>query len=82
MVQPLLDIVLLFLGMPLVITRENRNVFMAIGMCLMVVSCFMGVVIGFHALGGQSVIRPATAAWVPLMIFVPVAVRFADGMWL
>ena len=81
LLQPILDIVLLFLGMPLVISRENRNVFMAIGLCLVVVSCFMGVVMAFHALGGQSVIRPATAAWVPLMIFVPAAIRMAEGMW-
>lgn len=80
-VQPLLDITLLFLGMPLVISRENRNVFVAIGMCMLVVSCFLMIVIGMQQLGEQSVVRPATAAWVPLMIFVPLATRFAEGMW-
>jgi lipopolysaccharide export system permease protein len=80
-VQPLLDITLLFLGMPLVISRENRNVFLAIGLCMGVVGCFLMVVIGMQQLGEQSVVRPATAAWVPLMLFVPLATRFAEGMW-
>ena len=33
-VQPLLDITLLFLGLPLVVRRESHNVFLAIGMCM------------------------------------------------
>ena len=39
--QPLLDITLLFLGLPLVLSRENRNMYLAIGMCVGVVIAFM-----------------------------------------
>ena len=39
-VKPLLDITLLFLGLPLVVARENRNVFLAMGLCMGVTALF------------------------------------------
>jgi lipopolysaccharide export system permease protein len=82
-VQPLLDITLLFLGLPLVVTRENRNVFLAIGMCIALSTAFSLIVIGFHYLGANSFpgISPALAVWAPLIIFIPAAVGLAESMW-
>ena len=40
LVQPLLDVALFFLGIPLVLTRESRNAFVAVGSCLGVAVCF------------------------------------------
>jgi lipopolysaccharide export system permease protein len=77
-VQPMLDMTLLFLGLPLVLTREQRNVFWAIAMCGFVVGAFFSVVIACHALGTNYLISPALAAWCPLMIFVPLAVWLAE----
>ncbi|HVX13442.1 MAG TPA: LptF/LptG family permease [Pirellulales bacterium] len=77
-VQPFLDLTLLFLGLPLVLHGTNRNVFIAIGLCGCVCSAFMGVVMASQYLGQISLIRPALAAWAPLMIFVPVAVTMYD----
>lgn len=74
LVQPLLDIVLLFLGLPLVLARESRNIFVAIGMCLGVVFCFFVVKMACHALGNNCLISPAAAAWAPLALSVPAAV--------
>jgi lipopolysaccharide export system permease protein len=80
-VQPLLDLTLLFLGLPLVVSRESRNVFMAIGLCIAVVAFFLVLVIGCQQLGASGLISPALAAWAPLMIFVPAAVGTAESMW-
>ena len=80
MVQPLLDITLLFLGLPLVVRKDTRNVFIAIGLCGAVVSAFTLIVLAFQHLGSILVIPPALAAWAPLMIFVPVAVGMAHAM--
>lgn len=77
-VQPFLDCTLLFLGMPLIMRRDNRNVFLAVGMCVVVVSVFMLVVFGMQHLGAIYLIDPALAAWLPLMIFVPVAVTISE----
>lgn len=79
--QPLLDMTLLFLGVPLVLRREMRNVFIAIGLCAAVVSGFMLVVIAFQHLGSILAISPSLAAWGPLMLFAPAAVGMSHGMW-
>ncbi len=81
MVQPFLDVTLLFLGLPLVVSRESRNVFLAIGMCIGVVTVFLLVVIGFQHLGSIYLVDPALAAWTPLILFVPPAVWLAESMW-
>ena len=82
-VQPLLDITLLFLGLPLVVTRESRNVFIAMGVCMVVTTLFTAVVLGSQHLGTINFFffNPALAAWAPLLIFVPVAVGLAEPMW-
>jgi lipopolysaccharide export system permease protein len=76
-VQPLLDLTMLFLGLPLVAARGSRNVFFAMGLCGAVVSGFMLVVIGCQRLGAIYLISPALAAWAPLLLFAPVAVEMA-----
>ncbi len=73
MVQPLLDIALLLMGLPLVLSRENRNLFVAAGYCLLIVIVFFIVVILCHALGGSGILSPPFAAWAPLLVFAPVA---------
>ena len=78
--QPLLDATLLLLGLPLVVSRGNRNIFLAIGLCVALVSVFMCVVLGSQYLGSSSLIRPALAAWLPLIIFLPPAIGMSDPL--
>jgi lipopolysaccharide export system permease protein len=80
MVQPILDVTLLFLGLPLVLSRSNRNVFLAIGMCLALVVSFMLVIITCKKLGADYWLEPSFAAWLPLMIFVPCAVALSHPL--
>ncbi len=80
LIQPVLDMTLVFLGLPIVLSRHRRNVFVAVGLCVLVVAGFSIVVIGFQALGTNYLIRPSLAAWCPLMIFVPCAVAMS-GPW-
>lgn len=81
LVQPLLDMTLLFLGLPLLISRENRNVFVAVGQCVLVVAVFFLVVLTSHFLGSHILIEPVTAAWGPLLIFIPAARVVAQALW-
>ncbi|MHC4404210.1 MAG: LptF/LptG family permease [Planctomycetota bacterium] len=80
-VQPFLDVTLLLLGVPLVMRRESRNVFIAIAAAAVLVGVFMLVVMGFQYLGSIYSLRPALAAWAPLMIFVPLAVGMSESIW-
>ncbi len=79
-VQPFLDVTLLFLGLPLVLSRNNRNVFAAIGMCGALGIAFMLVIVVCQYLGAGYWLHPALAAWLPLMIFVPFALAMADPL--
>jgi lipopolysaccharide export system permease protein len=81
LVQPLLDATLLLLGLPIVLRRENRNVFIAIGLSAVLVALFLLVVMGFQHLGSIYALSPALAAWGPLIIFVPVAAAMSETMW-
>jgi lipopolysaccharide export system permease protein len=80
MVQPLMDGTLLMLGLPLMLSRRSRNVFLSIGICLGVATAFSLVALSCQSLGGMSVMRPTLAAWLPLMMFVPVAVAMSDTL--
>ncbi|MCC7084486.1 MAG: LptF/LptG family permease [Pirellulales bacterium] len=79
-VQPFLDTTLLFLGLPFVVTRTNRNPFISIGMSLGVVSIFMIAALGSQQLGLKGLVGPTLAAWLPLMIFAPIATAMSDTL--
>ncbi len=79
-VQPFLDVTLLFLGLPLLLRRGNRNLFVAVGLCVGLVVAFYLVVLGFQYLGSNYLVSPTLAAWCPLMIFVPMAVYMSDPL--
>ncbi len=84
LLQPISDMVLLFLGLPLVLKRGNRNMFVAIGLCLVVVVAFLLVSLSAQYLGSSYLIPggwgPALGAWLPLMIFVPLAVAMSEPL--
>jgi lipopolysaccharide export system permease protein len=78
--QPLLDTTLIFLGLPFVVTRTNRNPFISIGLSLTVVTIFMVVVLGCQSMGSGGWIAAPLAAWLPLMVFAPIAVAMSDSL--
>ena len=73
-VQPVLDMALFFLGVPIVLARESRNVFVAAGSCVLIVASFYLIMLAAHGLGMHFLLTPAQAAWTPVMITVPWAV--------
>jgi lipopolysaccharide export system permease protein len=80
LLQPFLDTTLLFLGLPFVVTRTNRNPFIAIGLSLAVVTLFMLVVLGCQSLGSSGWIAAPLAAWLPLILFAPLAAALSDTL--
>jgi lipopolysaccharide export system permease protein len=79
-VQPLTDCTLLMLGLPLMVSRRNRNIFLSIGICLAVATAFTLLALACQSLGSMSVLRPSLAAWLPLLMFVPVAAAMSDTL--
>lgn len=80
LLHPLFDATLLMLGLPLVVSGANRNPFIAIGMCLAVTASFYLVQLGAQWIGSGGWVRPALAAWAPLLVFAPVAVGLSDPL--
>jgi lipopolysaccharide export system permease protein len=80
-VQPFLDVTLIFLGLPLVLARGQRNLFVAGGLCCSLVLAFFVVTLASHSAGTNYLISPHLAAWLPLLIFAPVAYLLARPLW-
>ena len=69
-----LDFALFLLGIPLVVNRKNRNLFVMIGAAVVTVLGFFVLKTLASAMGGSGYIfSPAAAAWMPLIILGPIA---------
>jgi lipopolysaccharide export system permease protein len=79
--QPLLDLVVLFLGLPLVLRRDARKIFVTAGMSMTLVGTYYAVTLFCRALGNNYLLSPALAAWAPLLAFGPVAFVSARPLW-
>ncbi|MEN0110636.1 MAG: LptF/LptG family permease [Planctomycetota bacterium] len=73
LLQPLLDVTLLLIGLPLVVSRGSGSPFAAIGLAVLVVTGFFLMTLGGQGVGAGGWLRPSLAAWLPLLVFAPVA---------
>lgn len=72
-VQPILDVSLLFIGLPLVLGSQSRGVFFSIGWNILLVLFFFLTQLCTHTLGTEGLVSPEMAAWLPIFIFAPMA---------
>ena len=72
--QPVLDMTLLFLGLPVLLVCGDRNVFKAMGLSGLILITFLLVCYACQFAGANSGM-PVLGAWLPMMIFVPLAVN-------
>jgi lipopolysaccharide export system permease protein len=77
--KPFMDSTMLMLGLPLMFSRRNRNIFLSVGICLAAAISFSMVTLACQSLGGLSLLRPTLAAWIPLLVFVPIAVAMGHN---
>ena len=81
-VQPFLDMSLFLLGLPLVLTRQNRNVFVAVGLGVVVVLAYFGILFCCQGMGASGfLLTPAQAAWCPLILLAPAAAALSQPLW-
>lgn len=73
MLQPFLDIALLFVGFSVVMANQSRGFFVSIGLSVLLVVFFLIVQFGAHMLGREGILSPELAAWIPIFVFVPLA---------
>ncbi len=70
--QPLLDMTLLLLGLPIILAKSDRNVFKALGIGALLIIAFLAIQLISKQVG-ISYQQPVMGAWFPLILFVPVA---------
>ncbi|MBX6314415.1 MAG: LptF/LptG family permease [Isosphaeraceae bacterium] len=76
--RPLMAMALLCMSLPLVLSGENRNMFVNLGLSLGTSALFYFVSFICQYLGTTQIIQPETSAWVPLIGFGTLAVARWD----
>lgn len=79
--QPLLDMALVMLGIPLVAGPARRGIFVAVGMCVAMTVLFFIAVMGSHALALGEAWSASLGAWIPLLALAPLAAWRSQPMW-
>lgn len=79
-VRPLSSLVLLLLSLPLVLGGEGRNMFINLGLSLGTSALFYGISFMVNYLGGNEVLSPELAAWVPIIAFGSLAAARWDNI--
>ena len=78
----LTHLVLLLLGIPLVVgfERLSKNLFLRVGLCVLVCGIFYSLTFVCSNLGTTGMLHPILAAWLPTVIFGFVGLLFFDMM--
>jgi lipopolysaccharide export system permease protein len=79
--RPLLDVCLLFLGLPIVLERRQRHFLVIGGICLLIVGSYSLLVIACQSLGTSMTVPAPVAAWLPILISAPIASAMCQFVW-
>ena len=77
---PILNILLLLLGLPFVAGRDDRNYFISIGIAVVLVIGVFVLTFASTAFGRGGHVLPLTAAWLPVLVVLPASVLSMDGL--
>jgi lipopolysaccharide export system permease protein len=66
--RPILNIIGMFLVIPLVVRREARSLVTSIALCMAILGLVVGLTEVFGFIGKAALLRPELAVWLPLMI--------------
>ena len=78
--EPVLEFLLLVVGVTLVIGRPDQNLFIKIGLALGLFGLYYGLQLLFAASARTQFLDPVLAAWLPVFAFGPLSFALLDGM--
>ena len=78
--RPILALLLVVMGLSIILRDQNRNVFISAGMCLVLCGVFFAATFACKSLGENNFLSPALAAWLPVLIFGPLAFAMFDAV--
>ena len=77
---PFAVVVLLIIGLPFVLRQNNANIFIGVGICIIVCAAYIFIDLLSIELGDGGPLSPAAAAWFPVLLFGSAGVFIFD--WL
>lgn len=78
--RPLVGAVMVILGLSVILWNPNRHVIISAGLCMALSAALNLFVIACKYLGDQDVLPPPLAAWLPVMLFGPLAIVAFDSV--
>ena len=72
---------LVLLGLPLVLTRNARNIYWAAAMGGGIAMVVFFTTMTCQGLGSNYLLDPVLAAWIPLVLFGPLSFTLARPLW-
>jgi lipopolysaccharide export system permease protein len=78
--RPLVGILLVVMGLSIILRDQTRHVLISSGLCLIVCGLFYGAIFAGRFLGMADYVSPPLAAWLPVILFGPVAVSLFDSV--
>ncbi len=72
--KPLLNLLLLLLGLPLVVGREGKNYMVSVMLCMGIFILVLASDFIASEFGMSGHVPPVLGAWLPVLIFTPVAI--------
>lgn len=78
--RPIIGFLLVLMGLGVILRDQTRHVFISTGLCMLVCVFFYGTVFAAKALGSADYISPPLAAWLPVIIFGPLALSAYDAI--
>jgi len=78
--KPILNLVILLLGLPFVVGQEGKTYFASIVVCIGLFVLVLGTEYAAAEFGSHGHIAPILAAYLPVLLFTPLAVLCMDGI--
>jgi len=77
--NPLSTLLLLLVGLPVVLRFRERSLFVGIGIALGFCALWFALDTTFQEIGGRAQIAPDVATWIPVVVFLGLAVAVHDA---
>lgn len=78
--RPIVGLLLVIMGLSIILRDQMRHVFISAGLCLGMCAVFYGVVFACKFMGDAGFVSPALAAWMPVLLFGPIAIALHDAI--
>jgi lipopolysaccharide export system permease protein len=78
--RPILGLLLVLMGLSIILRDQNRNVYISTALCLVLCGLFFAACFLCRQLGDNEYLSPALAAWLPVLVFGPLAFVLFDAI--